>query len=193
MWNWGFIAVVSATLKVQMLQHFSKIINIAHILTKKILPNMSCSLCEELWKSGLVSLAFGLMSVVWVQGRVRSDERELLSSGQPRALSQHMNPTKISGTWQRVGLMEWIRIMGEFKRELLSSGQPSYTQLMNPTKITGISMLREDWINGIQWRDQNYGPVQERVTFFWPAPSQPMNPTKISRIQRWIHETNGTH
>ena len=39
-----------------------------------------CWVCEELWKSGFVTLAFGLMSVVAVectrhQGRVRSTER----------------------------------------------------------------------------------------------------------------------
>ena len=42
---------------------------------EKITEYMSCWVCEELWKSGLGALAFELMSVVAVQGRVRSGER----------------------------------------------------------------------------------------------------------------------
>ena len=56
------------------MRKISKIFTIAHFPSTN-LPTMNCWLCEELWKSGLGALAFELMSVVAVQGRVRSGER----------------------------------------------------------------------------------------------------------------------
>ena len=103
MWNCGFIAVVSEIWRnyfdtgLQFDINITQISEIFKMSTSPIiwpqrnqLKNVTeyercwaCWVCEEVWKSGFVSLAFGLMSVVSVQGRLRSGERESLSSTQP--------------------------------------------------------------------------------------------------------------
>ena len=109
---------------------------------EKITKYMSCWVCEELWKSGLGALAFGLMSVVSVQGRVRSGESHFLPANP-------LNPWIQQNSRNRWNLIMDPMELIQFQNLIVSSGlevrsgeshflltNPWISQ--NPTEISGI-------------------------------------------------------